>query len=453
MQRRLSGSMRAMPIDVTIVVEIIAFVLLLCASAFFSSSETSLFSISDRQLAQLRSEGGQRGDRIALLLSKPRRLIITILIGNELVNVSASVLSAAVVIGLLGDEYKWVNLFIMVPMLLLFGEITPKTLAIRNNVAFATFQARPIAMFATAITPVRWLVRRVSEQFITLLVGSERSRGNIITEDMVIALAREAVGEGVLDPVEAQYIEHVFDFGDTQVGELMTPRAGVAFLSSDVAPGELVETLREMRHTKLPVYSGTRDTIEGILFSRDLLGVDPAELAAGTFDFRTVLREPYFVPESKKAGELFLTFRRRRMSVALTVDEYGGVTGLVTTEDLLERIFGDIRSASDPTEALIFEELDGQRYRLDGMATPAAINRKLGAKLDEDGPDTLGGLLLHALGELPVSGGVVKLGGLIFTIARVDENRVAEVIAEWPQKPKAPEVVGDATAEADEVAR
>ena len=186
-------------------------------SGFFSSSETSLFSLNKLQLEQMRRDDNPRTRLIERLLSEPRRLIVTILIGNEFVNVAASVISAAIVIRFLGADSKLVNLLIMIPILLLVGEITPKTLAIRNNVAFATFQSRPIELFARLISPVRWAVRLVAEWFTTLIVGKERSRASIVTEDMVRTLAQEAVGDGVLDLHEARYIEQIFDFGNPTV--------------------------------------------------------------------------------------------------------------------------------------------------------------------------------------------------------------------------------------------
>lgn len=198
-------------------------------SGFFSSSETSLFSLSNVQLEQMRRDKHPRIGLIQLLLSQPRRLIITILIGNELVNVTASVISAAIVIRLLGAENKWINLLIMVPLLLLVGEITPKVLAIRHNVAFAGFESKPIEFFARLIKPVRLVVRTIADWIITLLIGRDRSRGNIITEDMVRVLAREAVGEGALDRLEAQFIDHIFDFGNKTLEEIMTPRSDIFF--------------------------------------------------------------------------------------------------------------------------------------------------------------------------------------------------------------------------------
>ena len=198
--------------DITLVIELVLFAVLMLFSGFFSSSETSLFSLNELQLEQMRRDDNSRIALIERMLSEPRRLIVTILIGNEFVNVAASVISAAIVIQLLGAENKLINLFIMVPILLLVGEITPKTLAIRNNVAFATIQSRPIDLFARGIAPLRWVVRLVSEWFTTLIVGRELTRGSIVTRDMVRTLAQEAVGDGVLDQDEARYIEQIFEF-------------------------------------------------------------------------------------------------------------------------------------------------------------------------------------------------------------------------------------------------
>jgi putative hemolysin len=262
--------------EITLWVELVLFVILMGFSGFFSSAETSLFSLSKIQLEQLRRDGHASLNRIERLLSQPRRLIVTILIGNEFVNVAASVISAAIVIQLLGAENKYVNLFIMVPILLLVGEITPKTLAIRNNVAFATFQSHYIALFANLISPLRWLVRQVADWVTTLIVGKERSRANIVTEDMVRTLAREAVGEGVLNPVEARYIDHIFEFGDKTVEDVMTPRSNVFFLPADMALEQMLQELRRTRRTKVPVFHENRNNILGVLYARDLLGMEPA---------------------------------------------------------------------------------------------------------------------------------------------------------------------------------
>jgi magnesium and cobalt exporter, CNNM family len=335
--------------DITFWFELILFVVLMGLSGFFSSAETSLFSLSRAQLEQMRRDGNPRVHLIERLLSQPRRLIVTILIGNEFVNVAASALSAAIVIDMLGAENKLVNLFVMVPILLLVGEITPKTLAIRNNTVFAGLLSRPIELFAFVITPLRRAVRSVADGVTTLLVGSERSRSNIVTVDMVRTLAKEAVGEGVLDPMEAQYINRIFDLGNKTVAEVMTPHAGIFSLPVDMPLPVMVQQLHRTRHTKVPVYDGNRNNVLGILYARDLLGLDTAAVMATPGGLQGLLRAPCCVRASEPAAEVFHLFRQRRLSTALVVDETGAVTGLITMEDLLECIFGDLPSASDMT--------------------------------------------------------------------------------------------------------
>jgi putative hemolysin len=410
--------------EITLWAEVTLFVLLLGLSGFFSSSETSLFSLSKIQLEQMRRDGHASLSRIERLLSQPRRLIVTILIGNEFVNVAASVISAAIVIQLLGAENKYVNLFIMVPVLLLVGEITPKTLAIRNNVAFASFQSYYIALFAHLISPLRWLVRLVADWVTTLIVGKERSRANIVTVDMVRTLAREAVGEGVLNPVEARYIDHIFEFGDKTVEDVMTPRSNVLFLSADMALGDMLQELRRTRRTKVPVYQENRNNILGVLYARDLLGLEPDELSRLDENRRKLLRPPYFVPETKLAAELFHTFRKRKLSLALVVDEYGGVTGLVSMEDLLECIFGDLPSASDTVSTAAYRKLTDGSARIEGGMQIEDFNREFRQHLPEDVVETVGGLVLDRFGELPVVGEKLQIDGLEFVVETVEGNRI-----------------------------
>jgi putative hemolysin len=417
-------------LDVTLWAELIVFCVLMLLSAFFSSSETSLFSLSQMQLDQMRKDGNPRITLIQRLLSQPRRLIVTILIGNELVNVAASVISAAVVIQLLGAENKWINLFVMVPLLLLFGEITPKTLAIRNNEAFATAQCRLVEWFANLIRPVRWLVRKIADVIITFIVGKERSRANILTEDMVRSLAREAVGEGVLDDQEAQYIEQIFDFGDKTLGDIMTPRSQVFALPLSMPLGEMAVEIHRTRHTKIPVHGDDLDTIAGVLFARDLLRMDFANGSSAQAE--DLLRKAYFVPESRAVADLFHTFRKRKLSVALTVDEYGGVTGLVTMEDLLECIFGDIPSGSEviKQQQVEFEELGGGHFRVDGSMTLEQFNELVGTDFDDEEVETIGGILLNEFGELPPEGTRIVIGGHAFTVMSLDSHRIDDITVE-----------------------
>lgn len=413
--------------DLTLWIELALFVLLMGLSGFFSSSETSLFSLGRLQIEEMRRDDNPRLALIERLLSEPRRMIVTILIGNEFVNVAASVISAAIVIRLLGADSKLVNLLVMVPILLLFGEITPKTLALRNNIAFATSQSRPIEIFSVLITPLRWIVRLFADWLTTLIVGKQRTPGSIVTEDMVRVLAHEAVGEGVLDKNEAQYVDRVFDFGHKIVGDLKTPRSHIFFLPVDMPLPGIVDALRKARHTKVPVYEGHRDNVRGFLFARDLIGVDVSSGQDGPATIEEHLREPYLVHESRSADDLFHTFRRRKLSVALTVDEYGGITGLITMEDLLECIFGDLPSHSDEAARSEYTNLPDGSARIRGDMSVKQFNREFRRKLDAGEAETVGGLLLREYGELPAEGTRFALDDLTFEVVEVRTNRIEVV--------------------------
>ncbi len=421
--------------DVTLWLQLTGLAVLLALSAFFSSSETSLFSLDRTQIAQMKRNKNPRAELIERLLNQPRRLIVTILIGNELVNVSASVLSALIVIRLLGQDLSWINVFVMVPILLLFGEITPKTLAINRNVGFASVQSVLIERFAQIITPIRWVIRHISDFFITLIVGEERTAASIATEDMVRVLTNEALGEGALDPSEANYIHQIFDFGDKTVRDIATLRSQIFMLPVGMPLNEIAAELNRTRHTKVPVHEDDdKDTILGILFTRDLLGLDLRAPDDSTHRETLVklLRKAHFVPETLAAADLFLSFRRHKLSLALIVDEYGGVTGLVTMEDLLECIFGEIESGSERLrrQQTRFEDLGDGHYRLDASMTIRQFNELLGCDLSDDSSETIGGLLLSRCGQLPPEGSQTHIDGIEFTVVSVLAHRLAELFVD-----------------------
>ena len=418
--------------DFIFLLEIPLFILLLGFSGFFSSSETAFFSLDSVHLEQMRKDKNPKIGLIERLLAEPRRLVVTILIGNEFVNVTASVISASMIIQLFGPENKIYNLFFMVPVLLVVGEITPKTLAIRNRVAFASFESGPIEAFSRMISPLRWLIRHISDFFITMIIGKERSRGNLVTEDMVRALAQDAVGKGALDQQEAGFIERIFEFGNKKLEDMLTPRSDITFISIDTPIVNIVNTQRQTRQSRFPVYSDHRDDIIGILHARDLLNIDLGDFKKGHKHkaLLKILRKPYFVPESKSAIELFGNFRKHKRSFALTVDEYGGVTGLVTMEDLLECIFGDIPSPSDRPEQVQVRGIGNNCYLLHGTLSLDEFNDYFKSDLNEGKMETIAGFVLHTFGELPHKDEMIDIEGFRFTVLKVVRNRIEELQVE-----------------------
>nr|CRH04554.1 conserved exported protein of unknown function[Include 2 CBS domain and Transporter associated domain] [Candidatus Magnetococcus massalia] len=416
--------------DLILVLQIALLALLLGLSGFFSSSETALFSLDKLQLERMRQAKHPKLSNIQRLLAEPRRLIVTILIGNELVNVAASNISATVVMHHMGGtDAWWVNIFIMLPLLLLIGEITPKTLAVRNNERFSSAVSGPIELFARLITPLRWIVRIISDLLITLVSGDKsRSQGNIVTEDLVRTLADEAAEAGALDEAEKEYIHNIIAFGNRTVEEVMTPRSNMETLTLQATMVEVMQLLELERVSRVPVVGENPDEVVGILYYRDLLSVDLSGYSSME-DLKPLLRQPYFVPESKPILDLMHSFREKKRSLALILDEYGGVTGLVTMGDLLASIFGEIHDPEDPDNDATAESLENGCYRLDGNLDVAQANQLIKATLDVDVAETIGGLLLHTHGELPQEGTVIALDQWCFKITRMEGTRIIEAIA------------------------
>ncbi|MBF0193314.1 MAG: HlyC/CorC family transporter [Magnetococcales bacterium] len=414
--------------DPVIIFELVLFVGLLALSGFFSGSETALFSLNQTQLEQMERDQNPQSGLIRRLLNEPRRLIVTILIGNELVNVSASVISATLVMQLMGGEDKWwVNIFIMLPILLLFGEITPKTIAMKHNVRFASVVSPLLEIFAKSITPLRIAIRFVADGLTTMIIGKERSKGNIITEDMVRTLAVQAADEGVLDKTERQFIDNIFDFGNNTVGELMTPRSNMLSITIDDSVSQIMETLQSTPLTRIPVYQDQQDSIIGILHLRDLM--DPT-INIDTLDsdgLRSLLRKPMFVPKTKSVTDLFFLFRKKRRSISLVLDEFGGIIGLITMDDLLGAIFGSLRHVPEMSGENTMNANGEHFLQVEGDMSISVFNKTMKTTIPLGDAKTMGGWLLHLMGELPEEGATTYAEGWQFTVKKVLDYRISVI--------------------------
>jgi putative hemolysin len=414
--------------DPVIIFELVLFVGLLVLSGFFSGSETALFSLNQTQLKQMEQDRNPQAGLIRRLLNEPRRLIVTILIGNELVNVSASVISATLVIQLMGGEDKWwVNIFIMLPILLLFGEITPKTIAMKHNVWFASVVAPLLEIFAKSITPLRIVIRYVADGLTTMIIGKERSKGNIITEDMVRTLAVQAADEGVLDKTEREFIDNIFDFGNKTVLELMTPRSNMLAVCVDTPVAQIMEKLQSTPLTRIPVYREHQDAIVGILHVRDLMDPKINMDSLDSDGLYSLLRKPMFVPKTKSVTDLFFLFRKKRRSIALVLDEFGGIIGLVTMDDLLGAIFGSLRHVPEMSDKNTVDANGKSFVPVEGDMSISKFNKTMKTAIPRSDAKTMGGWLLHLLGELPDEGESANSDGWQFTVKKVSDNRITEI--------------------------
>lgn len=400
----------------------IGLALLLYLSSAFSGSETAFFSLSRLELEELDPKG-----RVRRLMAKPEKLLVAILLGNTLVNVAAGSLGALMALEFGGargyPEATTIALEVVVVtfVILVLGEVAPKMHAMQRNI-----------LVARRTAPIVLAVIRVFQPMVSALDSMvSKMQGRLADDERPFVTAEElrtivAISEqrGTLEEDERDMIDSVMEFGETVVREVMVPRVDMECFEDDTRLGDGVARIRELGLSRFPVYHGEIDHVVGVLYAKDLLKLD-AETDVGR-RVGELIRPAYFTPETKKAGELLRELQRRRIHIAIVVDEYGGTAGLVTLEDLIEEIVGEIRDEYDEEEPLV-RVIDRRTVIADGMVRLEDLEEEIGVDLEVDGVETLGGLLMNAFGRIPSEGEKLERGGLAFTVESVEEQRIVRV--------------------------
>ena len=399
--------------------------LLIIASAFFSASETAFFALRRVDLMRWKQEGNRMADVIGKMLETPSRLIATMFIGNELVNVSLSSVLAALLIPMIPAYGEIVALAAGTLVILILGDITPKCIVWPRAKSFSAFSARPLLLFSRIVAPVRFLMEIMAKGILRLLWGGEVAGKRVaFTEREFRALVDVGGESGTLDPGERELIHNIFELTDQRAGEIMSPLADVFMVPVDIPRPELLAQFRKYRRSRIPVYRGERRDVIGILYLRDLLrppaeGEEEAPLSG-------LLKPPFVVPTSKKLPLLLREFQRLKVHLALVVDEFGEIVGIVTLEDVLEELFGEIREEHDREEKELVTRPDGY-WGVLGKMPIHRFNDAFQAGLPDQEWDTVAGLLLHEFGRLPGRGDSIVLEPFRFTVERVRGIRIVEV--------------------------
>jgi putative hemolysin len=336
--------------DAEVVLRLLLYFVLLLMSGFFSGSETALFSLSPVQLIKLQQGGRPRAMLVKQLLDQPRRLIATIFIGNEFVNIGASALLTSVTHHYLSHQGKvvvsLVSTAISVTLILFIGEITPKNLAVRIVERWSLAAARPLWLLAAVMAPLRWVIEKIADLVVHLVAGKVKEDEVVVGEDEFLTMVDVVAGEGQIDESEQKLIRNIFEFGDRRVTEVMTPADKVFALSYNLPFSRILTEVRGSIYSRVPIYQGSRDRIMGLLYLKDLIPVAYRQNQARR-RLQDLLHPGYFIPKGTTCEQLFREFRRRRIHLALVVNEYGHLIGLVTMEDLLEEVFGEIRDEKE----------------------------------------------------------------------------------------------------------
>ena len=409
-------------------VRLAALGVLFVLSAFFSGSETALMALDRLRVKYLVKKKRPKAEKLERLLEQPENVLAAILIGNNLVNIATSVFATGLLVQLYGEQGELLTILILTPLLLIFAEICPKTYAAKSPEKVSFLVLRPILFVMALLRPVIWMITKVSRLLARLM--KQEDPVFTVSEDEIRTII--AVGEesGVLPKEHRRMLYGIFDLAQTRVRDVMIPRPEVTGVAVDAPFGELLQLVQEARHSRFPVYEESLDKVIGIIHSKDILKyVDRPD----EFNLRQMARPPYFVPESKKIGTLLQSFRKKRVHLAIVVDEYGGVEGIVTLEDVIEEVIGEIQDEYD-VEQVEVREVGPQRYLLDGSISLRALNRRFDLELAEEHVNTVAGFLTRQLGSIPRKGDTCEVDGIIFTVRKMVEHRVEEVEMLLPEK-------------------
>ena len=401
---------------------IIILVLLIAGSAFFSASETALTSLSKIRLRNMIEENVKNADKIQKLVNNPNKLLSSILIGNNLVNNAAASLTTMIAVSMLGGQSGvGIATMVITIVILIFGEITPKTLAAQNSEKVSLRVVKMISGIVVILTPVVKILNIVTNALIKILGGNATEKTLTITEAELKTMVNVSHEEGILEVDERRMINNVFDFGDSKAKDVMTPRTDMVCVEDDTTYDEIVAIFKEERFSRLPVYHESVDNIVGILYVKDIIFIDEKN-----FKITQYMREPFFTYESKSISELFSEMRSNRIPAAIILDEYGGTSGFVTMEDMVEEIVGDISDEYDEQEQEI-EVVKEDEFIVDGSTRLEDVNEMIGLHLESEDFDTIGGYVIGILGTLPDGGEVVETDGMKIIVEEVDKNRIEKL--------------------------
>lgn len=415
-----------------LILRFIIMLILLAMSAFFSGSETALTTVSQIKMKTMAKEGDGRAKRVLAVLEKKDKMLSAILIGNNIVNLSASSLATTIATKLLGSVGAGIATGILTFLILIFGEITPKNRAQANNVNLSLRYAGIIWYLMTILTPLIFVINHLSGAILRLIDGNNSGDDQKMTEEELRTIVDESKEEGVILTNEQKYIHNLFDFSDATAKEVMIPRIDVTMVNVNWSYDKLMDLIREEMLTRMPVYEGDKDHIIGIINVKDLL-----LKKEGDFHIRDYLRDAYFTYEMKNTLELFQEMRKNSISMAIVLDEYGAVAGLITMEDLLEELVGEIRDEYDSDEEDDIVVLSDREFLVQASMNLEDLCKVLPLNFESDDYDTLGGYLTGLFDHVPEVGETyVTKEGILLRVVATGHQRIEKVRIRFPKAVK-----------------
>lgn len=401
-------------------------VLLMCLvlSGVFSASETALTSLSKIRLRKLVEDDVKGAKRVENLHNNPNKMLTTILIGNNLVNIGASSLMTSIAIDLWGNTGVGIATGVMTLLILIFAEITPKSLATMHSETISLKLGGFVHLVSILVAPIRVILTKITNFLVETLGGDVDNNQPFITEDEIKTIVSVSHKEGVLEGEERDMIYNVFEFDDLKARDVMIPRTEIVTLDVDMSYDEIIKIINDQQFSRIPVYADTTDNIIGVLYTKDLLFLQINK--ESLFDLRKYIRKPYFTYEYKPINELFNEMRSLRTHIVIVLDEYGGTEGIVTIEDLIEEIVGDIEDEYDKDIQNV-ELIKDNEYLVSGSLELDDVNKLLGTNVASDDFDTIAGLVIDIIDRIPEAGEVIEYEGFTFIVESIDRNRIEKI--------------------------
>lgn len=399
-------------------------VILLIGSGFFSASETALMSLSKIRIRHMQEEGVKGAKLVASLTEDPNKLLSSILIGNNVVNIAATSISTSLFLELFKGNGVAISTVVMTVLVLIFGEITPKTIAANSSEKVAIAVSKPIQLIIFILKPVVWVFNIVTGVIFKLFGVDNKNNQPYITEEELKTMVNVGHEEGVLEIEEREIINNVFEFGDMQAKEAMIQRLDIIGIDVNESYENIIKTFRNEQFSRIPVYNESMDDIIGILNIKDIIFLSDEEIS--NFDIKKYLREPFFTYEFKKISQLLEEMKVSKSQMAIVLDEYGATSGLVTIEDLIEVIVGDIEDEYDD-EVEEIQVIKEDEYIVEGSTKISDVNELIGINLESEEFDSIGGYIIGHLKRFPEQNEVIEVDSIKVCIESLDKNRIKKI--------------------------
>ncbi|MGN1148089.1 MAG: HlyC/CorC family transporter [Lachnospiraceae bacterium] len=436
--------------DTSGVIQLIILVFLIFLSGFFSSAETALTTVNRVKLRTLEEEGNKRAHIVNMILERYSKMLTAILIGNNIINLSASSLATTLVIRIWGNAYVGIATGILTFVILLAGEIVPKTWASINSEKISLAYSRIIYYMIKILTPIIFIVDVFTNGILRLMHIDPNQKNDTITENELKTYVDVSHEDGEIETEERELIYNVFEFSDTCAKDIMIPRVNMVTISSDGTCEELLAIFKESMYTRIPVYQEDKDCMLGFINIKDFFLARSAadDNCSSDFSLESLIREAYYTYEYKKTADLLLEMREKSMNVAFVLNEYGSTVGMITLEDLLEELVGEIRDEYDEDEKELIQKMDDNTYLIEGSMNLSDINDAIGTELDSEDYDSIGGIIIGQLDRLPEDEEAVTLeDGTTLQVKGIDQNRISHVLLTLPEKKTEENISGTDTKE------